>query len=82
MTAAVTSLLSPRQRRILEFIRAHHTEHGYPPSFRDIGARVGLSSVSAVRYQVVELERMGWIRRTPGVARTLIVRDPADGTGT
>ena len=82
MTAAVTSLLTARQRRILDFIRTHHTEHGYAPSLRDIGAQVGLSSVSAVRYQIGELERRGWIRRAPGVARALVVLNPADGSDT
>lgn len=82
MTAAVTPLLSRRQRRILDFIRAHHTEHGYAPSLRDIGAEVGLSSPSSVRYQIGELEQAGWIRRAPGVARALIVLNPADGSQT
>ncbi len=79
MTAAVTTLLTDRQRRILDVIRDHHAVHGYPPSLRDIGAEVGLSSPSSVRYQIGELERMGWIRRAPGVARALVVLDPATG---
>jgi repressor LexA len=82
VTAAVTALLTVRQRRILDFIRAHHAEHGYAPSLRDIGAEVGLSSPSAVRYQIGELERRGWIRRAPGVPRALVVLNPADGTDT
>jgi repressor LexA len=82
MTTAVAPLLSVRQRRILGFIREHHAEHGYAPSLRDIGAHVGLSAVSAVRYQIGELERMGWIRRAPGVARALVVLNPADGSDT
>lgn len=79
MTASVAPLLSVRQCRILDFIRDHHTEHGYAPSLRDIGAQVGLASPSGVRYHIGELERMGWIRRAPGVARALIVLDPATG---
>ncbi|WP_433731097.1 LexA family protein [Actinoplanes sp. CA-051413] len=79
MTAAVAPLLSRRQSRILAYIRAHHAQHGYAPSLRDIGAHVGLSTPSAVAYQVRELERMGWIRRAPGVARALVVLNPDDG---
>jgi repressor LexA len=79
VTAAVAPLLTDRQRRILDFIRGHHTQHGYPPSLRDIGAQVGLSSVSAVRYQVDRLEQMGWIRRHPNRPRALVVLDPATG---
>lgn len=82
MTATVMPLLSVRQRRILKFIRDHHAAHGYAPSLRDIGAQVGLSSPSSVRYQIGELEQAGWIRRAPGIARALIVLNPADGSDT
>lgn len=82
MTASVAPLLTVRQRRILEYVRSHHAEHGYAPSLRDIAAKVGLASPSAVRYQIGVLEGMGWIRRAPGVARALIVLDPADGSDT
>ncbi|MFI5934753.1 hypothetical protein [Actinoplanes sp. NPDC051494] len=79
MTAAVVPLLTLRQRRILDFIRSYFAEHQYPPSQRDIAVAVGFASQSAVAYQLGELQRMGWIRRTPGVSRGLVVLDPATG---
>ena len=77
-TAAVTSLLSHRQQRILVEIRRFYTVNGYAPTIRDIAANVGLS-VSAVQYQLGVLQRKGWIRRASGAARSLVVLDPATG---
>ena len=79
MTATVTPLLTDRQRQILAFIREFHTDHGYAPSMRQIGAAVGLVSPSSVRHQVGRLQEMGWIRQAPGIARALVVLDPATG---
>lgn len=79
MTAAVASPLSPRQQRILNVIRDHQAAHGYAPSLRDIGEQVGLASASTVKYQVGELVRKGWLRRTAGVSRALTVLEPDGG---
>ncbi len=65
--------LTPRQRRIMEFIRAWVTAHGYPPSVREIGKAVQLVSLSSVAYQLCELERKGLLRRDPN-------RPPMAGT--
>jgi repressor LexA len=81
VTAAVTTLLTSRQRRILNAVRDYYQEHGYPPSLREIATLAGLSSPSSVQYQLGELERMGWIRRHPNRPRALIVLDPSDGSG-
>ncbi len=63
--------LSGRQRQMLAFIREFVDEHGYPPSIRDIGAAVGISSTSVVDYNLRVLEREGHLRRTRDVSRGL-----------
>jgi repressor LexA len=60
-----------RQRRILEIIRVFITEHGYPPSVREIGERVGLSSSSTIHAHLKALERRGLISRDPTKPRAL-----------
>jgi len=60
-----------RQRRILEVIKAFTVEHGYPPSVREIGERVGLSSSSTVQSHLKTLERRGLISRDPTKPRAL-----------
>ncbi len=66
--------LSPRQRRIMEFLREWSEEHGYPPSVREIGEAVGLVSPSSVAYQLKVLERKGYVRRDPNRPRAVDVR--------
>jgi repressor LexA len=61
-----------RQRRILEVIREFTEERGYPPSVREIGERVGLSSSSTVQSHLKTLERRGFIRRDPTKPRALV----------
>jgi repressor LexA len=63
--------LSERQRAILEFIREYTEEHGYPPSIREIGQAVGISSTSVVDYNLRILEAEGHIRRDREVSRGL-----------
>jgi repressor LexA len=70
--------LTPRQRRILEFIRAAVERNGYPPSVREIGEAVGLVSPSSVAYQLKELEKKGYLRRDPNRPRAVDVRPPTD----
>ncbi|HLU46133.1 MAG TPA: transcriptional repressor LexA [Natronosporangium sp.] len=66
--------LTPRQRRILEFLREWADQHGYPPSVREIGEAVGLVSPSSVAYQLKALERKGYLRRDPNRPRAVDVR--------
>ena len=54
-----------KQQRILDVIRTFSSEHGYPPSVREIGERVGLSSSSTVQSHLKTLERHGLLRRDP-----------------
>jgi repressor LexA len=56
---------------MLDFIGEFVEEHGYPPSIRDIGTAVGISSTSVVDYNLRVLEREGFLRRTGGVSRGL-----------
>ena len=59
------SALTERQRTILQVIRASVTNRGYPPSIREIGDAVGLTSTSSVAHQLRTLERKGYLRRDP-----------------
>jgi len=65
--------LTPRQRRVLEFIRSSIERRGYPPSIREIGASVGLTSSSSVAHQLKTLETKGFLRRDPNRPRALEV---------
>jgi len=63
---------TPRQQAILDVIRDFTREHGYPPSVREIGERVGLSSSSTVQCHLRTLEKKGLIRRDPTKPRALV----------
>lgn len=85
MTARITELpdgpqddtgLTPRQQAILRVIRESVEERGYPPSVREIGEGVGLTSPSSVAHQLATLERMGYLRRDPHRPRALMVAEP------
>ncbi|MFG1772435.1 transcriptional repressor LexA [Nocardia salmonicida] len=63
-----------RQRTVLDVIRSSVTERGYPPSIREIGDAVGLTSTSSVAHQLRALERKGYLRRDPNRPRAVNVR--------
>ncbi|MEV6427193.1 transcriptional repressor LexA [Nocardia sp. NPDC051463] len=63
-----------RQRKVLEVIRTSVSERGYPPSIREIGDAVGLTSTSSVAHQLRTLERKGFLRRDPNRPRAVDVR--------
>ncbi|RRO14971.1 transcriptional repressor LexA [Saccharopolyspora rhizosphaerae] len=69
--ATAAEELSDRQLKVLEAIREWMSEHGYPPSVREIGDAVGLTSTSSVAYQLRVLERKGFLRRDPHRPRTV-----------
>jgi len=72
--------LTDRQRQILEVIEAHLREHGYPPSVREIGGAVGLTSPSTVHAHLATLQKNGFLRRDPTKPRAIEVRyDPTSG---
>ena len=70
--------LTPRQRRVLEEIRLSVERRGYPPSMREIGEAVGLTSSSSVSHQLATLERKGFLRRDPNRPRAIEVRVPGE----
>ncbi|WP_245930374.1 transcriptional repressor LexA [Allonocardiopsis opalescens] len=76
--------LTERQRRVLEVIRESVERRGYPPSMREIGEAVGLTSTSSVSHQLTTLQRKGFLRRDPNRPRAVEVRLPGDSavTGT
>jgi repressor LexA len=77
MTATV---LTTRQREILEVIDRAMRDRGYPPSVREIGEAVGLTSPSTVHSHLATLQRLGFLRRDPAKPRAIEVRyDPTSG---
>lgn len=68
--------LTPRQRRILEFISETVREQGYPPTVREIGEAVGLTSSSSVHAQLANLERRGLLHKDPTKPRAMTLSEP------
>jgi repressor LexA len=69
-------VLTWRQRKVLQVIRESVQRRGYPPSMREIGEAVGLTSTSSVSYQLSTLQSKGYLRRDAGRPRTVEVRLP------
>src|SRR5450756_2842211 len=65
--------LTARQRLVLGTIRDSVEHRGYPPSMREIGEAVGLTSPSSVKHQLTTLERKGYLRRDPNRPRAIEV---------
>jgi repressor LexA len=63
--------LTKRQREIFDFIKRYSSEHGYPPTVRDIGKAIGLTSSSTVHAHLSNLEKLGLVRRDPTKPRAL-----------
>ncbi|TWP37575.1 transcriptional repressor LexA [Leekyejoonella antrihumi] len=74
--------LTTRQRKVLEVIRNSVDRRGYPPSLREIGEAVGLTSPSSVAHQLSMLERKGYLRRDPNRPRAIEVISPDQGKDT
>ncbi|MDD5701571.1 MAG: transcriptional repressor LexA [Dehalococcoidales bacterium] len=71
--------LSPRQQRILSFIRQFLADKSYPPTIRDIGSGCGISSTSVADYNLGILEKEGYIRRHRDVSRGIELLDGTSG---
>ncbi len=72
--------LSERQKKILSFLKAFTVENEYPPTIREIGTAVGISSTSVVNYNLNVLEKKGYIARDKTVSRGLrLVGGPGSG---
>jgi repressor LexA len=67
--------LHPRQKEIVDYLRSRSGDGAYPPSVREIGRAVGLSSSSTVQNHLNVLERKGIIRRDPTKSRTVLLTD-------
>jgi repressor LexA len=63
--------LTKRQQEIFDFIKRYSSEHGYPPTVRDIGKAIGLTSSSTVHAHLSNLEKLGLLRRDPTKPRAL-----------
>lgn len=73
-------VLTDRQHAILDFILNEQRRRGYPPSVREIGEAVGLTSPSTVHSHLTSLQRLGYLVRDPSKPRAIEVRyDPASG---
>jgi repressor LexA len=70
--------LTARQERILTMIRASVLDRGYPPTMREIGEAVGLTSTSSVKHQLQALEAKGYLRRDANLPRAIDVTMPGD----
>lgn len=69
--------LSEKQRRILEYIAEATAQQGYPPSVREIGKHVGLSSSSSVHAQLIKLREKGYLEKDDHKTRALVVKGAA-----
>jgi len=72
---AETTDLTPRQRRIVDFIADTVLDRGYPPTVREIGEAVGLTSSSSVHSQLANLERKGMLHKDPAKPRAIGLAD-------
>jgi repressor LexA len=73
--------ISERQRRMLAFIEDFIHEHGYPPTIREIGRKLSISSTSVVNYNLNKLKAAGLLDRDGQVSRGLKLRPAADSLG-
>jgi repressor LexA len=75
MLASPTDMdeMTPRQQRIVEYIRRTVQDRGYPPTVREIGEAVGLTSSSSVHAQLANLQRKGLLRKDPARPRAIEV---------
>ena len=71
--------LTGRQRDIMAHIASVLATRGYPPTMREIGSAVGLTSPSSVKHQLMALEDKGYLRRDPHLPRAMEVVNPAPG---
>ena len=78
-----SSELTASRRQILDFIATTSRERGYPPTVREIGAEVGLSSSSSVHFHLRWLEEHDYLQRDGSLTRALrVIGSPADAPDT
>jgi repressor LexA len=77
---SASAKITARQLQVLDFIAQQITDRGYPPSVREIGEAIGLTSPSTVHSHLNTLQRLGYLRRDPTKPRAIEVRwDPNTG---
>ena len=74
--------LTKRQQEIFDFIRKYSARYGYPPTVRDIGKAVGLTSSSTVHALQSNLDKIGLLRHDPSKPRAIELLDRAVGLAT
>ena len=72
--------LSPRHKKILAFLETFLSDHGYPPSIREIGDHTQISSTSVVNYYLNQLEEMNYIERESNVSRGINLLKTGNGS--
>ncbi|MEJ2737925.1 MAG: transcriptional repressor LexA [Anaerolineae bacterium] len=72
--------LSERQKKILDFLQDFIRENRFPPTIREIGEKVGISSTSVVKYNLDALESKGYIERDPEISRAIRLVNEAAGS--
>ena len=65
--------LTKRQQEIFDYVREYAGQHGYPPTVRDIGKAIGLTSSSTVHTHLANLEKLGLLKRDPTKPRAIEV---------
>jgi repressor LexA len=73
--------LTRRQREILDYLTAYIDDRGYAPSFEEIAERFHFQSLATVHEHLTNLERKGFIRRTPNESRAIEIVPPRGQTG-
>jgi repressor LexA len=68
-----TGSLTKRQKEIFEYVKTYARDHGYPPTVRDIGKAIGLTSSSTVHAHLANLEKLGLLKRDPTKPRAIEV---------
>jgi repressor LexA len=70
--------LTARQRELLLFVRRYSDEHGYPPTMREIGRAMGITSAAGVADHLRLLALKGWIERVPLASRAIRILRPLE----
>ncbi len=72
--------LSKRQRSILVYMEQYVSQHGYPPTIREIGLATGINSTSVVNYNLNKLVAAGYLERSDRVSRGMRLVAPLPGS--
>jgi REP element-mobilizing transposase RayT len=67
------ALITPRQEKVLQAIQEHAARQGYPPTLAELGKVLGIRSPNGVRAHLLALERKGYLQRSAGASRGIVV---------